>query len=138
MAGEAEESVDRDVWCEGDAEAHEKLSSSVARLGNRRNAARQKEIGEETHQETYEPGVVVQTAQGRKHQAKEGDGGAGSERRDGGPIEAAPIFVLAIALVEIFDEQMLFADDEVIADKHASDRAEKTGVADEPSENVTS
>src|SRR5258708_5116330 len=109
MAGGAEDSFNRDVWFDGGAGVHEKLSSSVARLGNRRNAARQKEIGEETHQEAYEPGVVVQNAQGREHQADESDSGAGSERGNGGPIEAARIFVLAVALVEIFDEQILFA-----------------------------
>src|SRR3984893_13082901 len=43
-----------------------------------------------------------------------------------------------MALIKILDEEEFFAHDEIIADEYASDGAEKTGVADEPAENVTS
>src|SRR6266699_4455731 len=51
-------------------------------------------------------------------------------------MEATRVFIPAIALIEIFDDKEFFAYDEVIADKHARDGAKKTGVADEPAENV--
>src|SRR6267143_5386743 len=41
-----------------------------------------------------------------------------------------------MALIKILDEEDLLAHDEIIADENAGDRAEKTGVADEPSENI--
>src|SRR3979490_1416204 len=41
-----------------------------------------------------------------------------------------------MALIEVFDDQEFLAHDEVIADENAGDGAEKTGVADEPAEDV--
>ena len=61
----------------------------VGWLRNRRDAVHQREIGEKADQEADEPGVVVKEAQGRKHQADKSDGRASSQRRNGGPIEAA-------------------------------------------------
>src|SRR5258708_31561393 len=115
----------------------QKWSSSAGRLGRRGDAVHQGEIGKETDQEADEPGVVVQDAQGRIHQADESDCGAGGQSGYSRPIEAVRIFVLAAALVEILDYQEFLSNDEIIADEHACDGAEKTGVAYEPNENIT-
>src|SRR5260370_24299651 len=69
-------------------------------------------------------------------QAEESDGGAGGERGDGGPVETARVFILAMALIEIFEGEKFFADNEVVADEHAGDGTEKAGIADEPAEDV--
>src|SRR6266566_4356034 len=51
-------------------------------------------------------------------------------------MEATRVFILAIAPIEIFDDEEFFAHDEVVTNKHARDGAKKTGVADEPNKNV--
>src|SRR6266851_452358 len=137
LAGEAQDSINGDVGFDGDAEVHGKLSSSVRRLGNRCNPVHQCEVEKETYQEAHEPGVVVQDAQRRKHQADECDSGTGRQCKDGRPIETAGVFVAAIALIEILDDEDFLAHYEVVADEHAGNRPEKAGVADEPSENIT-
>src|SRR6267154_3036434 len=51
-------------------------------------------------------------------------------------METARVFVLALALIKILDEEEFLAHDEIIADEDARDGAEKSGVADEPAEDV--
>src|SRR5712664_4869055 len=136
VAGEAQDAIDGDVRFDGDAEVHENFSSSGRRLGNRFNSVHQREVGEKANQKADEPGVVVQDAERRIYEAYESNRGACGERGYGGPIEAARVFVLAIALVEILDNQEFLAHDEIVTDENAGDGAEKTGVADEPAENV--
>src|ERR1700731_4623052 len=51
-------------------------------------------------------------------------------------METAQVFVLALALIKIFNEEEFLAHDEIIADEDAGDGAEKTGIADEPAEDV--
>src|SRR5260370_23650439 len=41
-----------------------------------------------------------------------------------------------MGVVEIFEGEKFFADNEVIADEHAGDGTEKAGIADEPAEDV--
>src|ERR1700732_1018427 len=51
-------------------------------------------------------------------------------------METARVFVLALALIKILDEEEFLAHDKIVADENAGDGAEKSGVADEPSEDV--
>src|SRR5712692_3822210 len=87
VARKAQDSVNGNVRFDGDAEVHGKWSSSIGRLGNRRNSVHQGEVSKEAYQEAHEPGVVVQDTQGRIHQAYEGDGGTGGQGGDRRPVE---------------------------------------------------
>src|ERR1700731_851959 len=51
-------------------------------------------------------------------------------------METAQVFVLALALIKIFNEEEFLAHDEIIADEDAGDGPEKTEIADEPAEDV--
>src|ERR1700687_3152925 len=95
----------------------------------------EQKICDEADRESYKPGVIVKDAQRWKEQANEGDGGSGSERGDGLPIEATRIFVLPAAPIQILRHQLFLAHDEVIADQNASDGTEKSGIADQPAKN---
>src|SRR5437773_10502205 len=114
----------------------EKWSSSAGWLRNRCNAVHQGEVNKEADQEADEPSVVVEDTHGGNGQTYEGNARARGQRHNGGPIETARIFIPAIALIEIFDEEDFFAHDEVIADEDARDGSQKAGVTDEPAENV--
>src|SRR6267143_1458347 len=138
LAGEAENAIDGDVRFNGDTEIHGNRSSSVRRLGDNLNAIHQDEVCEKADKKTHEPRVVVEDAQRRNHQADESYSCSRGQSRDGRPIEAARVFVLAIPLVEIFDDQEFFAHDEVIADENAGNGPQKAGVADEPAKNIAS
>src|SRR5690606_21897206 len=62
--------------------------------------------------------------------------GAGEERGDGDPTEAAAVAVFAGSGVERGDGELAFSPDEVIGDHDAADRAEQRAVTDEPGEDV--
>src|SRR5436190_10065020 len=96
----------------------------------------QEEVDQKAHQEAYEPRVVVERAEGGNHQADKSNSGAGRQGRDSRPIEPARIFVTALPPIKVLDNEKLLAEDEVVANEHARDGAEKTGVADQPAENV--
>src|SRR5260370_12704581 len=80
--------------------------------------------------------MLRQTARGGDPNADEGDSRPRRQRHDGHPIETARVFVATIPLVEILDDEKLLAHHEVVADENARNWAEKTGVPDEPAENV--
>src|SRR6267143_5855780 len=53
-------------------------------------------------------------------------------------METARVFILPMAPIKILDEEDFLAHHEIIADEYARDRPEKTGVANEPAENIAS
>src|SRR5260370_30329811 len=52
-------------------------------------------------------------------------------------METVRVLVGTIPLVKILDDEKLLTHNEVIADEHARNGAEKTGISDKPAENVT-
>ena len=95
------------------------------------------EVGGGGDEEAYEPGVVVEESEGWNDEADEGDDDADCKRDDGSRVDAAGVFVGAVAVIERDDVEAGAANEEVVRDHDAGDGTEETGVADEPSEYVT-
>src|SRR3989440_1409041 len=110
--------------------------SSVGWLSDRVKPIDQEEVDQKAYQEAHEPRVVVEHRERRNQQAAKGHSARSRGGRVGRPIEPARIFVAAFPPIKVLDNEKLLAEDEVVANEHARDGAEKTGVANQPAENV--
>src|SRR2546430_17130666 len=110
----------------------------VGRLRNRRDAVHQGEIDKEADQEADEPSVVVEDAQGRKHQADKSDGRASSQRRNGGQTKRTRAFAERIAPRKIFEAEEFPAPHAATTNPGRRAPAETRRILPEPAPHVTS
>src|SRR6187551_1112632 len=105
------------------------------------------EIEHERHTEADEPRIVVESEQEGRHgsaidqfyggkEARQAGQGAGGQRYECDPAEAAGVGIDAGGGVERPDVEFGFSADKIVGDHDAADRPEQCAVADKPREDV--
>ena len=115
-----------------------RLADLVARMGtgSKPLASHQKEVECSGYEQADEPGIIIKPTHCRNHESDQGGQNSREKRDKRFGIESLFILVSPVPPVKIRDQQLPIAQEEIIANHDAGDRAQQRRTSDQPAKNV--